>query len=75
MVLIYGLVFPDITHNQKIIGHLAAMTYFLSESCLIANSSELLVKWMYGINRKFVDRKKVKVIGDTERSNVEIVKL
>ena len=44
--------FPDITHITKIMADnlpfLAAMTYFLSESCPISNSSEILVKWISG---------------------------
>ena len=37
---------PDITHIKKIMSDniLSAMTWFLSESCQISNSSELLVQ-------------------------------
>ena len=49
--------FTDITHNKKMI--LAAMTLFLSEFRPISNSSELLVKWIYGINFRAIHKKMV----------------
>ena len=79
--------FPDITHITKIMAD--NLPFWPPQPSFCPNLAQL-VKWINGMNfgamhkknvewialpRKFVDHKKVKVIGVTERSNVRLVKL